>query len=238
MKITTINTIEVSSICDNSCQYCPASIQSKHRQVGYMTMSTFKTAIDWVLHFCRRGSQRELNLFGVGEPTLHPDIVDLVAYARNKLPFRQKIHLNTNGNTMTKKLAIALKKAGITSIDITAHHAYSAAKTIRIFQEVGIDGALSLDFVTRPNNWAGQVDWFEPAYHKAKGWDCPWLNHGQVMVMSNGDVTTCCIDAFGQGVFAHVNDDLIDKRVEAQELCHKCHHIVPQNQRLIHAVGG
>ncbi len=233
MKITTINTIETSSLCDNTCEYCPASTQGKHRETGLMEWDIFKQAIEWVKHFCNERTQHELNLFGVGEPTLHPDLAEMVKYARDNLPFRQKIHLNTNGNTMTFELAAKLKKSGITSIDITGHDAKAAAQTIRYFKQVGIPGQLSMDFMVRPNSWAGQVDWFEPDYYKAEGMDCPWIGKGQVMVMSNGDITTCCIDAFGQSVFTHVSEDITEKALQAQKLCHNCHHIIPESERLI-----
>lgn len=233
MKITTINTIETSSICDNKCEYCPASIQGKHRETGFMEWEIFESAIDWVSHFCKQGTQQELNLFGVGEPTLNPHIAEMVEHARMRLPFKQKIHLNTNGNTMTLELAKRLKSAGITSIDITGHSARPVAQTIKYFREVGIDGRVSMDFMTRPNNWAGQVDWFHPDYHKVAGMDCPWLGKGQAMVMSNGDITTCCIDAFAQGVFAHVSEDITDKVLQAHQLCHACHHTIPESERLI-----
>jgi hypothetical protein len=233
MKITTINTIETSSLCDNSCEYCPASIQGEHRQVGLMEWDMFKQAIDWVLHFCKQRTQHELNLFGIGEPTLNPELVKMVSYARNRLPFRQKIHLNTNGNNMTYDLARDLQKSGITSIDITGHDARSAAETIRIFRQLGIPGQLSMDFMVKPNNWAGQVDWFEPDYHKVPGMDCPWIGKGQAMVMSNGDITNCCIDAFASGVFTHVSEDIAQKEIQPFKLCHACHHIIPESERLI-----
>ncbi len=235
MKITTINTIELSSICDNHCQYCPAQKQREYRDCGFMARDVFEKAIGWVKHFCNTGSQLELNLFDVGEPCLHPDLVEYVKYAREALPFRQNLHLNTNGNTMTLELAKQLKQAGITAIDVTMHDAHAAAKTIRYLKQAGIDGRLSVDFVTVPNNWAGQVDWFAPEYHKAKLPDnvCPWLARGQVMVMSNGDVTHCCIDAFAQGVFATVDDNLPQLEVEEMPLCSKCHHLTPGEYRLL-----
>lgn len=234
-KITTINTIEISSVCDNACEYCPASVQGQHRKTGFMSDSVFEKAIYWVKHFCREGSQLELNLFGVGEPCLHPKVVELVRYARNELPFQQNIHLNTNGNRMTTELARQLKDAGITAIDITAHNARSAAKTIRIFRETGIHGKVSLDFITQPNNWAGQVDWFKPDYHKVvqQGNVCPWLSRGQIMVMSNGDITNCCIDAFAQGVFGTVFYDLTKLEVTEMPLCKKCHHITPDEYNIM-----
>ena len=223
MKITTINSIEVSSLCNLKCRYCPASVQGMHRKTGLMSAEVFEKAIDWALYFARKGTQRELNLFGIGEPCLHPDLAKYVELARKALPFKQALHLNTNGVAMTRDLAIKLKNAGINHIDITGHDAYHAAKTIRIFREVGIGGQMSFDFITAPNNWAGQVDWFAPDYHKQ--WPCPWIGNGQVMIMSDGWVTRCCIDAFGTGVMGTVFDDLAAMEVTPFALCRSCHHI-------------
>jgi len=224
MKITTINSIEVSSLCNLNCQYCPASKQGQHRNIGIMDMGTFEKAIEIVAHYAGQGTQKELNLFGIGEPLLNPLILDFVEMARNYVPMSQEVHLNTNGILMDRDLALNLKLAGISSIDITGHHPYHTAKTIRILQEVGIPGQLSVDFMVRPNDWAGQVEWFKSQYR----YKCPWIERGQVMVMSNGDVTTCCIDAFGKGVVGSVDDDLSDIDLEPFELCQSCHHDVPR----------
>lgn len=222
MKIETINSIETSSICDNNCPYCPAPLQHTHRETGFMEWDVFDKAISWVRFFAQQGTQREVNLFGVGEPLLNAYIIDMVEYARKHVPARIPLHLNTNGNNMTERLARALKDAGITSIDITAHNPRPAVRTIRIFQKVGIPFKISLDPVMAPNNWAGQVDWFEPHYQKP--YPCPWIGRGQVMVMSNGDVTRCCIDAFGTGVLGTVHNKLDEIEVTPFELCERCHH--------------
>ena len=228
MRITTINTIETSSICDNSCPYCPAKDQAKHRKVGFMDMDTFAAALEWVRIYSDRGTQRELNLFGVGEPTLNPNIVEMVRLARIVLPEHLPVHLNTNGNRFTEDLAWALKDAGITEIDVTGHDARATAKTIRILKKVGIPGRVSFDFALQPNNWANQVDWFEPDY----SYPCPWLGRGQVMVMSDGRVTRCCIDAFGKGILGHVlfNLDLLE--ISPFSLCANCHQTEPEQECL------
>jgi len=229
-RITTINSIEVSSLCNNTCPYCPAPFQKKFREVGNMTMEIFEKAIEWVAHFCKQGTQRELNLFGIGEPTLNPDLAEMVRFARNRLPIRQIIHTNTNGKLMTEGLARKLRDAGITAIDITYHgDPRITARTIEIFRKLGIDGRLTVDPVTRPNNWAGQVDWFDSPVT----YPCPWLHQGQVMVYSDGDVTTCCLDAAKKGMVGNIFDDITKFSLEPYELCHKCHQIVPENMQII-----
>ena len=200
-----------------------------------MSMEIFEKAIEWVAYFCKQGTQREINLFGIGEPTLNPNLAKMVQYARNKLPIRQIIHLNTNGKLMTENLARNLKDAGITGIDITYHgDPLPVARTIELFRKLGINGQLSVDPVTRPNNWAGQVDWFESPVRYL----CPWLDRGQVMILSDGDITTCCLDAAKKGIIGSINDDLSKLRTQPFELCRKCHQIVPERMQIIKEVPG
>jgi len=224
MNIQTITNIELSSLCNNKCVYCPSPMLREKRRtgVGYMSMATYPQAINWVRKLALAGTQRELNLFGVGEPTLNPDVVRMVQIARDVLPMRIPIHLNTNGNTMTMELAEALKAAGITSIDVTDHEPKATAETIRIFKRLDIRYRVSRDAVLQPNNWAGQVDWFEPDYR----YPCPWLERGQVMIMSDGSVTTCCLDAYGNGIVGTVNDDLTQVELRPFTLCKTCHHTI------------
>ena len=78
MKISTINSVELSSKCDNSCEYCPAPVQHKYRETGFMQWNVFKKTIEYINHFCKQNTQREINLFGVGEPTLNPHCIEMV----------------------------------------------------------------------------------------------------------------------------------------------------------------
>lgn len=193
------------------------------RDVGYMTEEVFYKAVYWVKYFANEGTQLEVNLFGVGEPLMNPKLIQYVAYARKHLPIRIPLHLNTNGKLMTKIIAVGLKSAGITSIDVTGHNARYAANTIRILDDVGIPFKVSFDPITAPNNWAGQVNWFEPRYPKP--YPCPWIGRGQVMIMSTGDVTRCCLDAFARGILCNVlTDNLSEVEVTPFALCDSCHH--------------
>lgn len=232
MELNTVNTIETSSICDNSCPYCPYPEQHKHRKTGFMTMETFNAALEFVRFCVKKGTQQELNLFGVGEPTLNPLLPEMIRTARGVLPLSKAVHINTNGNTMTRELALKLKEAGLTACDVTIHPTISEAKlrrvteTLRIFKKVGMSGQISMDGVLQPNNWAGQVDWFEPDYEYA----CPWLHKGQITIQSDGGITPCCFDAFAQGVIGSVfvsRPDQLD--IKEFNLCKTCHQKPPRS---------
>jgi len=55
-SITTINSIETSSLCNNACPYCPAPFQKKFRPTGTMTMEIFEKAVEWVAYFVKQGT--------------------------------------------------------------------------------------------------------------------------------------------------------------------------------------
>jgi hypothetical protein len=233
MTIRTINHIETSSICDNSCRYCPAKDVHLHRPTGFMSQETFDRVMEWVKYFTRKGTQTEVNLYGIGESTLNPLLPSFIRQARSILPMRYAVHINTNGawiDTSTplitnKELEFAqsLKDAGINHVDITGHDAFKAAKAKRVLQSVNISGGISFDFIVNPNNWAGQVDWFKPTYDAGK---CPWIHGGQAFIMSEGQIARCCIDAFGTDLIGNVHDDIRDIETGPMELCKNCHHTI------------
>lgn len=224
MRITTINSIETSSKCNLACQYCMAKDQHKYRAVGIMSLETFKRALEWVRYYSNKGTQKELNLFGVGEPLLNSNIVEMVRLAREVVPVRYRVHMNSNGIKLTEELAFALKSAGLNSMDLTAHDAYHTAKSIRIVQKAGLAGQVSLDFVIQPNDWAGQVNWFKSVVR----YPCPWLHVGQCFILSNGAIAQCCFDAKAQSIMGNVND--IPGELEAMpfKLCETCHQDMPR----------
>lgn len=219
MNPTTVNTIEVSALCDNTCAYCPAPLQSQHRAVGLMGMDTFRSAARWVAHFTQAGTQREVNLHGVGEPTLNPLLPEMIRELRSVFP--GVINFNTNGNNLTEGLATACRDAGVTSIQVTGHRADATMRALRTLRRLGIQTATNQDFAASPNNWAGQVDWTDVVDYRLR---CDWLLRGQVMITWDGLVTRCCLDAFGAGVFADVEDDITTYDLTRFELCERCHH--------------
>lgn len=237
-KIGSIKNLEVSSLCQLSCPYCPCKDQGEHREVGFMSDETFDRCLFWLQRFVRAGTQRELNLFGVGEPLLHPRYLEMVAAVRRVLPRLpgNRLMANTNGHLVTEELVRGLFAAGIDKIDITDHdNAKVSMMAIRAFravtgqphpsQDLRSKWGYSRDSITNPNNWGGLVDW-TPSVQTAR-YVCPWLKDGCVMFMSDGRVTRCCQDAFARGILGTVWDDLdaIDHTPFVQ--CVKCHEDIP-----------
>ena len=87
--------LELTNKCNFHCEFCPSDSQT--RLHGYMEMSLVKKVLDEV-------SQKKIvptiNLHLMGEPTLHPKLNEILAYAKSK---NLKVALTTNGSTMVKK---------------------------------------------------------------------------------------------------------------------------------------
>lgn len=219
MKLQTITNIETSAKCNLSCQYCMSPIQMKWRDVGLMSMHTFEATMDIVKKLVKKGTQREINLFGVGEPLLNEHIIDMLKMAKRISPI-WPVHLNTNGIFFTEEIAKKLKDAGLDGIDITGHNHKATATSIKICKKMQLKYNVTYDFAIAPNNWAGQVDWFEPDYT----YPCPWVARGQAFVMWDGAIVNCCFDAKKMNVLGNVYDTPIDAiNIKPFELCGKCH---------------
>ena len=82
-KLTTIHQIEPTSECNLRCKYCPHPKMLRVKK--HMDMFIFEQALDIVRYFVKQGTQGELSLTGVGEPTMHPYLVDMVKHSRDVL---------------------------------------------------------------------------------------------------------------------------------------------------------
>jgi len=239
-KIGSIKNLEIVSVCNLACPYCPCKDQGEHREVGLMSDEVFDRSMYWLGKFVKAGTQRELNLFGVGEPLLHPKVVEFAARARRIIPGYLAargvtLRMNTNGILLTEENLKALFDAGIDSIDLTDHEAHVSMMAIRTIrkvtgqwspsQAIGSKWGYSRDGIMAPNNWGGLIDWTPDVQYQR--YVCPWLSGGCVMFMSNGDVTRCCQDAFARGILGTVWDEIdqVDHTPFIQ--CATCHEDVP-----------
>lgn len=232
--VKAIKNLEISSLCNLACPYCPAKDQMKHREVGLMSDEVVDRSLFWLKKFVGQGTQEEINVFGVGEPTLHPRMVEIVRKVRRTMTPDLKVLINTNGVIFTEEMCRELYDAGVSKIDLTDHEARASMETMRILRKVtGQQYAnpfgkwgYSRDGVFNPNDWGGLVKgWVEGFHHER--YLCPWLSKGQVMIMSNGDVTRCCQDAFARGVIATVWDEIDQIPYSTYIQCASCHEIVP-----------
>lgn len=97
--------IEVTSKCNLNCAYCARQQHSKNH------CDMEKERFIYLLNLLP--NTYKIILVGLGEPTLHPNIVDLVSLAAHK---GHHVGLVTNGMTLDKQLSAGLIHAGLHSI--------------------------------------------------------------------------------------------------------------------------
>ena len=97
--------IEITTRCNLSCLYCARSFLRKEGQD--MRIEKFRRILDMLPHAYR------ITLVGLGEPLLHPDVVEYVAEASSR---RRRVTVVTNAMCLDESLSSELLKAGLNSI--------------------------------------------------------------------------------------------------------------------------
>ncbi len=195
--------------------------------VGHMSMMVAYQSLEWVRHFVKKGTQLEINLSGVGEPLLHPEIVEITRMTRAAAP-SSPVYIVTNGLHVTAENVTALFDAGLTRITVTDHVAEATMKALRLFRRLGVRHEYSRHAVTSPNNWGGIIEWTDQVEYE---FNCDWLDKGQVAVLSDGSIVRCCTDAFALGVLGNVYDNVPEMSTFPFKTCATCHHRVPLRMR-------
>ena len=105
--------IEATSRCNLKCTFCDKLPLLTKDQIGDMDFNLYKEVID-------EGEKKGLcsiKLSYRGEPLLHPQLANMVKYAKTKGIL--DVYFNTNGMLLTKKTAIQLMDAGLDRISIS-----------------------------------------------------------------------------------------------------------------------
>lgn len=212
-----IHQIEITSRCNLACRYCPHPKMTRPKID--MTREIFMRALHWAARL-PGDSNRELNLAGTGESTLHPDFVDFVHLAREAMPDHIRLVLATNGLTMTKDLARALAPTGV-RVFVSLHRPERAGPAIEILKEFGLYEGASNDPAQASVNWAGQVKWHVST--PLKGSPCPWIRNGWLIVLSDGRITRCSFDNRLDETIGTIWDDIGAMETSPYSLCKDCH---------------
>jgi hypothetical protein len=159
-----------------------------------------------------------LNLCGIGESTLHPEIVRYVHEARAVVGGDCFLNFTTNGVSMTDELARGLSTSGV-KIGVSLHRPEKAGPAIEILKKYGLLFAVSADPSVAAIDWAGQVAWHVSVTARRECW---WVKQGRLFVMADGRVSRCCLDASGVGVLGTVYDDLGRITTSPYVLCRTC----------------
>lgn len=116
---STLRSVEINptELCNRTCGFCPRTDPKLYKNSKKFIDPSLCTLIGQQLeNFTGR-----IGFVGFGEPLLHPNLVDCVANIRAACPTAQWIEINTNGDVLTRELAIELAEAGCTNITISLY---------------------------------------------------------------------------------------------------------------------
>jgi hypothetical protein len=231
VPLRAIHQIEITSRCNLVCPYCPSrDIQAgkyPNRPALDMTLPIYLRALEWAAYCVRRHGQRELNLAGIGESTLHPDFVSFVLAARRAVGPDVRLVYATNGiPPKGADLAAIIRSIAPArpQVWVSLHRPEKAEAAVRLYREAGLLVGLSVDPAANPNDWAGQVQW--PVAGQSRDLPCQWLRDGKAFVLADGRLSTCCLDAQGIGVIGHVDDAIGPLDLAPYALCRACYQTI------------
>lgn len=126
--------IELVQGCNRNCSFCGTS--GLEKKLHFVDKSVIE-------HTCRLIKEADLNcrilLAGHGEPSLHPEVVEIVRLIRSILPVKNRIHLFTNGIVMLKnpQIIFDLFDAGLNGLLFDEYSDHLVENTLKVVE--GID---------------------------------------------------------------------------------------------------
>jgi len=106
--------IEPTNACNSRCRHCPRELNVEKHGVHFMRMDLFQAIIDQIAPY----RLLMLNFHKDGEPLLHPQLPEMVAYAKEKA-CAEILHLNTNGILLDSDVGRGIIAAGIDDITVS-----------------------------------------------------------------------------------------------------------------------
>jgi len=208
--------IELSNLCSLKCSYCPHPTQQRER--GLMTFDTFAKCVE----FHRKNSKlRPLILHHFGEPTLHPQLKDFIAYSAAQ---GVECSFSTNGmrnisQPYPAEFWAELSSAGLKTVNFSAHALPVEAFIELAGEHVHIRRFFIPELVTL-GTWAGQVG---PPASPTKE-PCIFERHEAFVVLWDGRLARCSMDSEAKESQLTIDDMLDGKRFPFRRiaLCEAC----------------
>lgn len=235
--------IDVTNHCNKKCYMCPMRDRYKKHifPMGYMDMDLYKHIIDE----CNRyhGKEMQLNLHKDGEPLMHPQIGEMIKYAKD---YGMHTHFATNGILLRKKKKeicdsgldlLTVSTIGKEALSIVSEFCeYKGKKNkpftqIKLFSEpeekgltgwhkVGPDHPILKWHNTECDHayiFVGWHQWSDAPEFTNKG-ACPKILYGAAVTWE-GLWQLCCIDYKRDKVFGNVKDSPIELMwIKAQDV--------------------
>ena len=124
--------IEPTMLCNMKCPMCFQQHMPIPKE-GYVDFELYKKIIDE----CAENKLYSIRLCHRGEPLMHPRIVDMIKYAKNK--GIKEVFTLTNGLLLNERLILELYDAGLDWLQMSIDGAYDKYEKIRYpakFKEV------------------------------------------------------------------------------------------------------
>jgi len=222
MKAKWIHKIEISSLCNLKCPYCPNSKGLVYGH-GNMSQNTFDRVCYWAQILNSTGqpdNEGFVWLHGIGEPLLNPNILEFV----QQLSKLVKVGFSTNGILLTSKLIQDLNDAGLSYLTISHHDTKITERALRMLNETKSLHAFTVDIQEKFNDdWAGQIDEDDVPGKEKTSFGCSHIEKGGVNILWNGNIVTCCVDAQSYPILGSVHDDEIRNiDLDIISLCKNC----------------
>jgi MoaA/NifB/PqqE/SkfB family radical SAM enzyme len=117
--------IEASSRCNLKCDHCFRQYMDMHES-DYMSIDLYRKIVDE----CAKYKLFTLKFSMRGEPTLHPEIVMMIDYAKKK--GIKEVWINTHGAQLTERMAEGFIKSGLDCLTVSFDGLGEMYESIRI----------------------------------------------------------------------------------------------------------
>ena len=117
--------IEICSRCNLKCSFCYNKCSDRHSIMNY---EDFKFVINQI----KDSNVQQIGLLLSGEPTLNPDLIKIIKYAKSFVPY---VFITTNGLLVKGSLAKNIAKSGLDSLKWSINH-YNRED---FFKNTGVD---------------------------------------------------------------------------------------------------
>ena len=219
--LTRLHQVELTSRCNLRCRYCPHP--KLRREKEDMTEEVLSSALDHLAYYRGLGTQQEVSITGLGEALMHPRFIEFAAAIRETVGITCFVNFSTNGILFTEEVAQFCQEQQI-GVFVSLHRPERAAPALNLARRYKVLAGSNTAFATSSFNWAGDLDWEVTAPPIV----CEYLLGGWGVVLADGRVSTCCIDAHGQNIIGSVFDEPGSLTTRAFPLCEGCHMQVPE----------
>ena len=166
--------IEVSAVCNLDCITCPRQEEVTPEKLELMPIETYYKIADAVFPYIR-----DVNLIGLGESLMHPQIDRIIAYAKSRWV---GVNMTSNGTIMTPRTVDRLIDSGLDSIAFSID-----GGTKETFEQIRVNAR----FEKVKRNIKRLIDTKEE-----RGVERPWIAMGLVLMKTNvhelADVVRFC----------------------------------------------